>query len=68
MSLPERDDPRDLVEAFATANVLKTFRRLPKADQENFLRWISVARDEESRWRRINALALALRMGPLSAN
>jgi uncharacterized protein YdeI (YjbR/CyaY-like superfamily) len=66
MSMSERASPEDLVEAFAVANVLKKFRRLPESDQQNFLRWVSLARDEESRWRRINALALALRMGPLS--
>lgn len=66
MSSPAHSGPDDLVEAFAVANVLKKFRGLPRADQENFLRWVALARDEESRWRRINALALALRMGPLS--
>ena len=55
----------DLLDTLAAAGVLQTFLHLPKEDQDNFARWIGTARDDESHWRRINALALAMRLGPL---
>lgn len=57
----------DLLDTLAAADALEAFLRLPMADQENFSRWIGKARDDESHWRRINALALAIRLGPLGA-
>ena len=54
----------DLLDALAAADALETFRALPPEAQEHFTLWIEKARDDESHWRRINALALALRMGP----
>lgn len=55
----------DLLDKLAAADALETFLRLPPDDQENFARWIGKSRDDESHWRRINALVLALRIGPL---
>lgn len=57
----------DLLDTLAAADALEAFLRLPVADQESFSRWIGKARDDESHWRRINALALAIRLGPLEA-
>ena len=57
----------DLLDTLAAADALETFLRLPRADQDKFARWIGKSRDDESHWRRINALALAIRMGPLQA-
>lgn len=54
----------DLLDTLAAADALQTFLRLPPEDQENFARWIGKSRDDESHWRRINALALAIKMGP----
>lgn len=54
----------DLLDALAAADALETFLRLPPEAQEHFALWIGKSRDDESHWRRINALALALRMGP----
>ena len=54
----------DLLDTLAAADALQTFLHLPPKDQENFARWIGKSRDDESHWRRINALVLALRMGP----
>ena len=55
----------DLLDTLAAADALNTFLRLPPADQDNFSRWIGKARNDESHWRRINALVLAMRIGPL---
>jgi hypothetical protein len=57
----------DLLDTLAAADVLETFLRLPQEEQDNFARWIGKSRDDESHWRRINALVLALRLGPLHA-
>ncbi|HWL65596.1 MAG TPA: YdeI/OmpD-associated family protein [Actinomycetota bacterium] len=54
----------DLLDAMAEADVLETFCQLPQEDQENFSRWIGMARDDESHWRRIHAFVSALRTGP----
>ena len=53
------------MDVLAEADVLGTFRSLPPLHQENFVRWIGKASADESHWRRIEALILALRMGPL---
>lgn len=55
----------DLLDTLASADALVTFLRLPREDQDNFARWIGKARDEESHWRRINALVIAMKIGPL---
>lgn len=55
----------DLIEAMVQADVLETFCRLPQAEQAKFSRWIGKARNDASHWQRIQALVLALRMGPL---
>ena len=64
MSIEERFPARDLREALAGADVLEVFRRLPRVDQHRFSHWVEIARDDESHWRRIHALVLALRTGP----
>jgi len=53
------------VEAMIHADVLEIFVLLPEIDQAKFSSWVSRAPDEESRWRRINGLVLALKLGPL---
>jgi molybdopterin converting factor small subunit len=55
----------DLEEAMSEADVLALFQKLPPADRERFSRWIALARDDESLWRRIEIVVMALRMGPL---
>ena len=55
----------DILDTLAAADALETFLHLPKEEQDNFARWTGMSRDDESHWRRINALALALRLGPL---
>lgn len=54
----------DLLDTLAAADALQTFLHLPLEDQESFARWIGKSRDDESHWRRINALVLAMRIGP----
>lgn len=58
----------DLIEALAAADVLEKFCHLPEADQDRFSQWIGQASDVDSNWRRIEALVLALRMGPLDSS
>jgi len=65
MSADEKITVEDLLDAMREADVLEVFVQLPPADQDKFAVWIGKARDEESHWRRINALMLALRTGPL---
>lgn len=73
MTTPEEPiTAEDLLNALAEADALQTFLRLPREDQQIFSHWIGKSRDDESHWRRINALVLAmkiapLRMGPLQA-
>jgi hypothetical protein len=57
----------DLLDTLATVDGLETFLRLPPEAQASFAGWIGKARDDESHWRRINALALAIRMGAFRA-
>lgn len=57
----------DLLDTLAAVDALETFLRLPPDAQEKFAEWIGRSRDDESHWRRINALALAIRMGPFEA-
>ena len=64
MSEGERITVEDLLDAMAAADVLDTFCQLAREDQENFSRWIGMARDNESHWRRIHAFVSALRTGP----
>lgn len=55
----------DLLDTLASVDALETFLRLPVEAQDSFAMWIGKAADDESHWRRINALAMAMRMGPL---
>lgn len=64
MSSDETIAEGDLFTALAEADVLETFRQLPQVDQDRFLGWIEKARGDESRWRRIHALVVAMRTGP----
>ena len=56
---------KDLHDVLVTYDVLETFNRLPREDQDRFFRWIGAARDDDSYWMRVEALVLALRVGPL---
>lgn len=58
--------PDNLLDAMAAADVLEVFCHLPEAAQQEFREWIGKARDDESHWRRIDALVLAMRSGLLS--
>ena len=64
MSTPELITVDDVMEALATSGVLETFCQLPVIDQERFSRLIGEARNDESQWRRIEALVMALKTGP----
>ena len=65
MSGQEPITATDLLDVMAEAGVLEIFCRLPKADQEEFSRWIGKSRSDSSHWRRIDALVLALGSGPM---
>ena len=65
MSTSEGAPAKDLLEAMIHADVLEIFVLIPQVDQAKFSSWVSRAPDEESRWRRINGLVLALKLGPL---
>ena len=65
MSAQERRVEDELLAAFAATDSLVAFRQLPLDDQENFFRWIEKAADAESRWRRTDALVLAMRISCL---
>ena len=68
MTEPEKITPEDLLDVMREADVLETFCHLAEADREKFIRWIGMARDDDSHWRRIHALVLALRTGPLQSS
>jgi uncharacterized protein YdeI (YjbR/CyaY-like superfamily) len=57
--------PVDLSDALAEADVLHIYSRLPQADRARFARWIGMARDETSHWRRIETLVMAMKLSPL---
>ena len=57
--------PRDLLEAIRIADVWEVYCLLPKQNQDEFARWIDKSPDQSARWRRIDALVLALRLSPL---
>ena len=65
MSGPERINVEELIDVLEAADVLETFCLLPQSDREKFSNWIHKARDNESQWRRVDALVLALKIGPL---
>jgi len=67
MSVPKPITANDLLDAMAEAEVLEIFCQLPQADQDEFSRWIGKSRDDDSHWRRISALVLALKTGPLKS-
>ena len=64
MSATELITAEDLLDALARHDVLDTFCQLPLIDQEKFSRLIGKARNDESHWRRIDALVSALKTGP----
>lgn len=65
MSSAEKLSVEELLDALARADVLETFARLRPEDQQKFSRWVGKARNSASHWQRINALVLAMRIGPL---
>lgn len=56
----------DLTAAMAEADVLDIYLSLPEAERRRFSRWVRLARDDDSYWRRIEALVLAMRVGLLA--
>lgn len=64
MTSPTPEPPDDLRDALASAEVLDTFQALPLEEQEKFCDWVDRARDDDSHWRRIEILVLAMRMAP----
>ena len=65
MSTGEKITVDDLIDALEEAAVLAAFCRLPKPDQANFSRWIGMARDDASHWRRIETFVQAMKESPL---
>jgi uncharacterized protein YdeI (YjbR/CyaY-like superfamily) len=57
--------PDDLLEALRYADVWEVYCSLPEKNQQEFAGWIASSRDQAARWRRIDALVLALRLSPL---
>lgn len=57
--------PDDLLEALKFADVWEVYCALPETNREEFASWIEKSADQQARWRRIDALVLALRMSPL---
>ena len=57
--------PDDLLEVLRIADVWEVFCDLPEENRDEFARWIEGALDQAARWRRIDALVLALRLSPL---
>jgi bacteriocin resistance YdeI/OmpD-like protein len=57
--------PLDLLEALRMSDVWEVFCRLPEKNRVEFGRWIDGSSDQKARWRRIDALVLALRLSPL---
>jgi hypothetical protein len=57
--------PKDLLEALRFADVWEVYCALPEPNKDEFARWIDKSPDQAARWRRIDALVLALRLSPL---
>ena len=57
--------PQDLLSALRIADVWEIYCSLPKQNQDEFAVWIEKAPDQAARWRRIDALVLALKLSPL---
>lgn len=57
--------PDDLLQALRIADVWEVFCHLPEANRDEFAKWIESSPDQAARWRRIDALVLALRLSPL---
>ena len=55
----------DLFTHLSTFDGLDAFCLLPELDQERFVEWIVRAHNDASYWARIEAIALAMRLGPL---
>lgn len=64
MTAEDKITPDDLVNALVEADALDNFRDLPEDDRRRFEGWIGKARDNESHWRRINTLVMAMRSAP----
>jgi hypothetical protein len=54
----------EVLVALKDSDVLEIFRRLPREDQANFLRWIGMTADLDARRRRTDALVLAISTSP----
>ena len=65
MTSPEESTSDDLLEAMAEADCLEVYLRLPETDRVKFSYWVEEAPDDESHWRRIEALVVAMRISPL---
>lgn len=57
--------PGDVLEALRIADVWELYCGLPEKNRDEFARWINLSPDQAARWRRIDALVLALRLSPL---
>lgn len=57
--------PDDLLKSLRIADVWEVYCALPQQNRDDFARWIESSRDQAARWRRIDALVLALRLSPL---
>lgn len=57
--------PIELMDALDEAGVIDIYFSLPQADRARFTRWIKMARDDDSYWRRIEAIVVAMRLSPL---
>lgn len=64
MKSPDPLPADDLGQALVEADALETFEALPAEERDRFRAWIAKARDDESHWRRIEILCLAMRMAP----
>jgi hypothetical protein len=58
--------PNGLAARLAAEELLDVFRRLPTADQENFVKWVSAGAASVERSRRSEILVHALGLSPLA--
>lgn len=57
--------PQDLLSSLKIADVWEVYCSLPQTNRDEFALWIEKSPDQAARWRRIDALVLALRLSPL---
>ena len=57
--------PQDLLNSLKIADVWEVYCSLPQKNRDEFAVWIEKSPDQAARWRRIDALVLALRLSPL---